>query len=128
MATSDAALKENTLLDVTVFYLDGLEADPEKYSLGHAMEYFRKLDSGSRAGQKDPTLGRMLVRFAKLLRSHEHEKELIAWTNQVIAEEAGRQESLEVLLITYEHQMNARKPRRARLERRRDGQALRSFA
>ena len=99
--TSDQALKENTLLDLTVFYFEGYEEKLAQYQLPEALPYFKKIESG-------PVLGRMIQRFAKLLRSHSHEADLIAWKDRVLLTESERPESLDVLLTVYEFQQNKR--------------------
>lgn len=99
--TSDNALRENTLQDVTIFYFEGFEEKSPQYSLANALPYFKKLESG-------PTLGKMLVRFAKLLRSHDHESALTAWKDTVLESESGRPESVDVAIVAYEYQLNKR--------------------
>jgi TolA-binding protein len=99
LANSDNALRENTLLDSTVFYFEGYEENPSKYSPSDAIAYFRKLEKG-------PVYGRMLLRYAKLLRSHAHDADLITWKNLALKEEAP--ETLDVVIVAYEHLQNRR--------------------
>jgi outer membrane protein assembly factor BamD (BamD/ComL family) len=99
--SSDQALRENTLLDIALFYFQGYEDGSPKYPLSGALAYFRDLERG-------PVLGKMSLRFAKLLRSHEHDADLVAWKEQLLAEESSRPETLEAVLTTYEHQLNRR--------------------
>lgn len=112
-SAADRAFRENMLLDSTVFYLDGFEQDPSKYSTAEALPFFERLESG-------PALGRMLVRFSKLLRSHGHEANLIAyktavierWKNQPLAGPAhpgAVDADVEVALVAYEMQLNRRR-------------------
>ncbi len=96
-ASSDLALHENSLMDAVTFFLEGYEQDLPQFRLTEAMGYFKRLDSG-------PTLGKMYSRFAKLLRSHDHETDLVTWKDQVLLNESERPESLDVLLTTYEYQ------------------------
>lgn len=100
--TSDIALRENMLLDSTVFFLEGFEQKLPQYQVSEALPYFKKLESG-------PILGKMLLRYAKLLRSHSHDLALNAWKDHVLVSESDRAESLDVLLTAYEHQLNNRK-------------------
>src|SRR5690606_25394061 len=72
LATSDQAFRDNMLLDATVFHLDGFEQKLPGYDVDDALKFFRKLEKG-------PTLGRMIARYAKLLRSHGHEESLVRW-------------------------------------------------
>jgi TolA-binding protein len=102
VVNSDAALRETTLMDITTFHMDGYESGEERYRLTEALPYFRKLEKG-------PTLGRMIHRYAKLLRSHGHEQELIRWKDIVMKEERERPEALDVVLTTYDFQLNRRR-------------------
>ena len=99
--TSDNALKENTLLDLAVFYFEGYEQKSPAYSREKALPYFKGIENG-------PVLGKIMLRFAKLLRSHSHEADLLAFKNEVIQKESERPESLEVVITTYDFQLNKR--------------------
>jgi TolA-binding protein len=99
---SDNALRENMLLDVTVFYFEGYESKEGKYAVEEAMPYFQKLEKG-------PVLGKMLLRFAKLLRSHSHERDLMSWKERVLADFSDSPESLDVVILTYEFALNQHK-------------------
>lgn len=99
ISVSDDSFRENMLLDATVFYFEGFEQKLSQYQIGDTLPYFRKLETG-------PTLGKMLTRYAKLLRSHGHETDLIAWKDRVLKDESGRPESLHVILTVYENQRN----------------------
>src|SRR5690606_7299282 len=101
LSASDVAMSENTLQDVTVFYLEGFETHPSTYELDEALDYFRQLEKG-------PYLGKMLVRFATLLRAHQHDEALIAWKKQILKEEYQRPEALLVATTAFEHQLNQR--------------------
>jgi len=70
--TSDEALRENVLTDATVFFFDGYEQGITGYEIDRAFSYFTKLESG-------PLRGKMLLKYAKLLRSHGHDHDLIEW-------------------------------------------------
>jgi tetratricopeptide (TPR) repeat protein len=98
---SNTAFKENMLQDATVFFEEGLEQKLPQYQLSEALPYFKKLEEG-------PHLGKMLLRFGKLLRSHGREKDLMAWKDQLMATETTRPETLDVVLITFEFQVNKR--------------------
>ena len=99
---SDRALQENSLLDIVLFYFEGYEQKDPQYQLSDTLSYFRKLEPG-------PVFGRMLVKMAKLLRSHGHEADLVSWKDQVLLAESSLPESLEVALTTYEYQLNKRR-------------------
>ncbi len=102
VARADPMFRENMLQDATLFFMQGLEDRVDGYSVASALERFRKLDQG-------PALGKMLVRFAKLLRSHGREQELDQWKELVLARESDRPESLEVVLTVFENQLNRRR-------------------
>ncbi|OFZ78764.1 MAG: hypothetical protein A2583_09850 [Bdellovibrionales bacterium RIFOXYD1_FULL_53_11] len=101
LASADESFRENMLLDITVFYLEGFEQKPLQYDVPHALKLFRDLESGN-------PLGRMLARYAKLLRSHGHDAALIEWKNLVLKEEGARPEALDVLVVACEHHLNKR--------------------
>jgi tetratricopeptide (TPR) repeat protein len=92
---SDSALRDNTLQDLALFFFQGYEGKVPRYALQNALPYFKKIENGA-------PLGRILVRFSKLLRSHGHESDLGSFKDQVISSESERQESLDILLITFE--------------------------
>ena len=98
-SASNEALRENALLDTAVFYLEGFERKIMPFGIEHALGYFKGLEKG-------PVLGRMLLRFAKLLRSHGHDADLIAWKDQVLQSESERPETFDVLIVAFEHQLN----------------------
>lgn len=97
--STDDALRDNSLLDSTLFYIDGYEKKLSQYQSSEALAYFRKLESG-------PILGKMMVKFANLLRSHGLEEDLVKWKDQVISEEFKRPEALDVIIIAYDNQLN----------------------
>jgi TolA-binding protein len=112
-ANSDNALRENTLLDVPVFYFDAVEAKDDRYPTAKALAYFRSLSEGSDKNKKNnydagPIFGKMALRFAKLLRTRDMEPELIAWKDQFLKEEPNRPEGLDIVIITYEFLQNRR--------------------
>jgi TolA-binding protein len=104
--TSDSALQENTLLDIPVFFFEGYEQKSSEYSVEKALPYFRKVAKTDAGSEK--VLGKMLVRFSKLLRSHDHESDLLNWKNRILSEESNRPESLDVVLVAYEYLLNKR--------------------
>ncbi len=107
LTSSDEALLENILLDSTLFYFEGYESNPHAYSVNEALGVFKRLHLSKMLGPK--IFGKMFLRFAKLLRSHGHEENLIRWKDEILHSEMGTPESLEVVLITYEYFFNKRK-------------------
>ena len=49
------------------------------------------------------------LKFANLLRAHSHEEDLVKWKNIVIKEASNRPEALDVVISTYESQLNKRR-------------------
>lgn len=97
--TSEAAFREASLQDAALFYAEGYEQKLPQYPLADALSYFRKLEDGA-------PLGKMALRFAKILRSHGHEADLVLWKDQFIESESARPESLDIVLTTFENQVN----------------------
>lgn len=101
LVSSDSAIRENSLMDATIFFMEGYERKIAQFHPSEALGFFKNLESG-------PLLGKMLARYATLLRSHAHEAELIYWKNLLIEKEAKRPETLDVVIVAYEYQMNNR--------------------
>ncbi|OFZ17991.1 MAG: hypothetical protein A2X94_06350 [Bdellovibrionales bacterium GWB1_55_8] len=99
--TTDSALVSNSLMDSATFYFEGFEQGDSAFPASGALKYFRKLETG-------PALGKMLLRFTRLLRSHAHEKELLTWKDELLLAEGNRPEIMDVVLTVYEHQRNKR--------------------
>jgi tetratricopeptide (TPR) repeat protein len=91
--TSDQGMLENILKEVPIFVFSS--AMP----LEQVLPYFKKLD-------QEEALGHMMIEYANLLRTHDREKELFAWKDIVLAEAPNRAESYEILLTTFDYQMN----------------------
>lgn len=100
--TSDLAILETSLMDIAMFYYEGFDKKLGDYSLEGALPYFRKVETG-------PFLGKMTVRFAKHLRAGGKNQELIAWKNELMQNELKRAETVEVLMVLFEDQINKRK-------------------
>ena len=98
--TSDVAIRENMLLDSAVFFFEGYEENLAQYKISETLDYFRKLTHNS------TELGRLALRYAKLLRSHAHENDLMAWKNDFLTSEPERPEGLDIVLLAYENQQN----------------------
>lgn len=96
LSSSDLALRENSLLDVAAFYFDGYELNLPNFTLSGALGYFKKLQPGN-------YLGRMNLRFAKLLRSRLREADLVSWKNELIQKEPLQPETMDVVLTLFDH-------------------------
>lgn len=101
LSESDEAMREHSLLDVAVFYVDAMEKKLPEYSVTGGVALFRRLDSG-------PDMGKVAVRFAKLLRSHGRDTDLVALRDLLIQEEYARPQTLEVAAMTFEYFYNQR--------------------
>lgn len=99
---SDEGILQNSLMDMTLFYLDGFEQQPDRYSISKALSYFESLS-------KDLYLQKMNLKFARLLRSHRHDQELIQWKNAIVDRYPRQDSSFGVLLTVLEHQWNHRR-------------------
>src|SRR5690606_12621243 len=97
LTASDTAIQENSLSDVTLFYLEGFEQDPSKYAPERAYRYFRGIESGK-------PLGPMLKRYATLLKAHDHDQALHQWKDLLMEEEIRRPETLDTLLVAFEYE------------------------
>lgn len=96
---SEQGMLDNVLTYVPVFVFEGYQAKMPEYQSPRVLAYMKKLNDG-------PELGKMVVSYAKLLRSHDDEKELNNFKNAVLKSEADRPESGELLLLVYEYQLN----------------------
>ncbi|MCC7442320.1 MAG: hypothetical protein IT285_11840 [Bdellovibrionales bacterium] len=99
--SSEVAILETALADTATFYFEGTQQERSKYGMESAFAYFRGLEKG-------PVLGRMLTRYAKLLRSRQDEIGLRRFKDLCLEGEPARPESLEVAVILYEHLLNTR--------------------
>lgn len=98
-SASDAAIRETSLMDTVAFYYDACERKLEPYSFDAALSYFRRLEDG-------PLLGKLALRFGKLLRAHRQDRALIEWKNRLIKEEKQLPETLDVIALVLDHQLN----------------------
>ncbi len=99
LSSSDAAVRETSLMDLVVFFHDALEKRMEPYTLKTALPYFSQLEDG-------PFLGKIALRFAKLLRSHREDSSLVDWKNVLIQNKMDLTETLDVAALTLDHQLN----------------------
>lgn len=98
---SSIAMRDNSLVETALFYVEGVEGGVPGYSVSEAYNYFRKLDKG-------PALGRVMLRFARLLRAHNRDGDLETWKKLALREESARSESLEVAMTLFEDRVNKR--------------------
>lgn len=96
LSASEQAYYEHGIRDVVTFYYMGLEKKQPDFTVGNALSTFKKYDSS-------PALGKMLVSFAKHLRTGSLIPELVDWKNIVIQEENSLSESLDVVLVYFDY-------------------------
>ncbi len=99
MSPSDAAVRETSLLDSVGFYHDALEKKIAPYTLEAALPYFIKLENGS-------LLGKLALRFAKLLRAHREDVSLTQWKLILTQKQHQLPETLDVIALVLDHQLN----------------------
>ncbi|MEO5969045.1 MAG: tetratricopeptide repeat protein [Bdellovibrionia bacterium] len=96
---SDLAMRENILMDAVLFFNEGFEAGLPNYELKSALDTFRNLEKG-------PLLGKMNLRFAKLLRAHRKDQDLFSWEQTIMKKEPKRPETIQVVTTLFEHLWN----------------------
>lgn len=101
LTNSDNAILENSLLDLALFYFDGFERKQANYTTENAYAYLRKWEKG-------PTLGRMLLRYSKLLRAHDHQADLVAWKDLVVKDLPKLPEAFDIVIVAFDNQLNRR--------------------
>jgi tetratricopeptide (TPR) repeat protein len=108
--SSDIAFQENMLLDSALFYFEGLEKGTAGFEVTAALPRFRALNAG-----KAPTrvMGKVCLRFTKLLRSHDRSEDLEKWKRDLIEKEPKTPETVESLLSLYEHALNKKRTEEA---------------
>ena len=102
LSSSDQILRENSLNDMAMFYFEGIERKVSDYSVENALSYFKKQNPGD-------LLGHMTVRFAKHLRAAGMQDQLNSWKNHLIKNEVARPETIEVVMILFEDEINKRR-------------------
>jgi tetratricopeptide (TPR) repeat protein len=91
--SSSQGMLENILRDVPLFSFSST------MPLDKTLAFFKSLDHGD-------AFGHMMVEYANLLRTHDRERDLFAWKDLVLAEESSRPESYDILLSTFDYQLN----------------------
>lgn len=102
LSSADSAMRENSLMDTVLFYLDGNEAGNKEYTVTGALDFFKSIEKGK-------LLGKMNLRFGKLLRSHRRDADLNLWKEIVLKEVPELPETIDVVSTLFEHQMNQQK-------------------
>lgn len=97
-ATSESALIENSLMDFVLFHYEGYEKHHAGFEPSIAWDEFHRIEKGE-------LLGRMLSRYARLLRAGGFEEPMLAWKERSLKEEIGRPESLDVVMTVFEHRV-----------------------
>lgn len=97
-ATSESALIENSLMDFVLFHYEGYEKHHAGFEPSVAWDEFHRVEKGE-------LLGRMLSRYARLLRAGGFEEPMLAWKERSLKEEIGRPESIDVVMTVFEHRV-----------------------
>ncbi len=100
---SSQMLRDELIVDSTLFYVRGIEASLPRYQVRNAIQFYKQIATGLQA---DSALAKALVQMTKLFRSRNLEGDLVAWKNLVLQTMPNRQDTLEVLLLVMEDQMN----------------------
>lgn len=108
LSKSDLAILETSLLDATLFYFEDFErAGDSKPSASDSLEYLTTLARAEEEGSPgSEILGRMILRFTRLLRAHDHEQSLLEWKENLITEHPDRPETLDAAWLYFEDRMN----------------------
>ncbi len=98
-ANPGESFRENLLLDSAGFVLKACEEKVPGFQIGDAWERLHSLESGR-------LFGKIALRFAKLLRSHQDEGSLEAWSIRFLKDESNRAEAPEILSNWLENLVN----------------------
>ncbi len=93
------SFRENLLLDSAGFVLKANEEKVPGFQLNDAWERLHSLESG-------PHFGKVALRYAKLLRSHQMDDALESWSVRFLKEESRRAEAPEILSNWIENGVN----------------------
>jgi len=96
-------MREDLLTDSALFYLKGFQMKLPEYTTANALPFFRKLVLGK---ESDPSFKAMVVRYTSLLRAEGFSEDLVGWKNEVIRSLGRREESLKVVTLVMEDQLN----------------------
>lgn len=95
----DLAFRDEVLKDSATFYFEGFRKTPKSYPIENAYEFFKKLDEGS-------VLGSMLLRYGTFLRAYDDSQVINSWLHLVSSKEFKREETLSLLVLVFEYQLN----------------------
>ena len=99
LSVTDRTILEHSLQDVAAFYFGAFEMNLSTYTTANVLETFKRLETAK-------YLGSMYLYYAKLLRSHKYDEDLIFLKNKLIHEEPQRGETLSVVQVTLEYYYN----------------------
>ena len=101
IGSTEDSIRESILSDSAVFFFDGYERGLPGFTSADALRYFRKVGRRNSA-----ILGRMELRYAKLLRAHEYAEDLAKWRDLIVGTEPLREQTLTVAITAFEFQLN----------------------
>lgn len=104
----DYTLMETTLMDLALFYFQGIEEKDPNSTVSRALAYFIKqgTPTGSHTAKMGIPLGKMLLRFGKLLRSRELAEELTEFRRLAFKKVPELPESVDLLLVEFDYLQN----------------------
>lgn len=102
VGASDSALRETSLMDMALFRYEAFERKADGYTAAlDAYGEFRKVEPGA-------LLGKMLSRYARMLRAGNFRDELNAWKHLVLDKEIKRPEGLEVVTVEFDDRVDGK--------------------
>jgi TolA-binding protein len=106
--STDYTLMETTLMDLALFYFQGIEEKDPDSTVSRALAYLIKqgTPTGSHTAKMGMPLGKMLLRFGKLLRSRELAEELTEFRRLAFKKVPELPESVDLLLVEFDYLQN----------------------
>ena len=102
LSASDQSILEKSLLDSVLFFTEGIQKNIQDYTVLSELKFIGSLEPSTFKGT-------MYVRLAKLLRSKRMDSDLLQLEQYLSQEEGKLPETLEVVMILFEHEMNQQK-------------------
>jgi hypothetical protein len=101
LESSEMAIRDNSIRDISLFYMEGIQKKNTGFRISAAFDEFKKYAG---INPTDP----IIVRFTSLLRARNEKKELEEWANKIFLSDFRAQTKLSVLNILFENQNNRR--------------------
>jgi tetratricopeptide (TPR) repeat protein len=101
LESSEMAIRENSLKDISLFYFEGVQKDVSGFSIDKA---FKEFQNYAGINPTDVTV----IRFTSLLRSRNRDSELERWADLVVKSDYKPETKLSSLNVLLENQQNRR--------------------